>query len=181
MVGRRICVVGTSGSGKTHVAKALARILSITYVCNDELIWGPDWTPVAKEQVLVAQERALAVSAWTFDGNLTLSRPEDRLALERCDTLVWLDLPRREVWPQVVRRTLKRIVTREELWHGNRESLRTALSGDSIVWWSIKTYSRRRREYSDLFSAPDLDHLARIRIRSRREVNRWLRSVTAGV
>src|SRR5690606_29290619 len=43
--GRRICVVGTSGSGKTYVARELARRLSLTYICNDAIIWRAGWQP----------------------------------------------------------------------------------------------------------------------------------------
>jgi adenylate kinase family enzyme len=175
--GRRVCVVGTSGSGKTYVAEALAEELGIPYICNDALIWAPNWTPMPKEAVLAAQEAAMQQPAWTFDGNLNLSRPEDRLALDRCDTLVWLDLPRWQTFSQVILRTLRRVVSGEELWHGNRESVRTMLSSDSIIWWSIKTYGRRRREYGALFADPGLAGLLRIRLRSRREVNDWLRSL----
>jgi adenylate kinase family enzyme len=175
--GKRICVVGTSGSGKTYVARALAEKLGLTYICNDALILGPNWTPVPKEDVFIAQEAAMRAPAWTFDGNLTLSRPEDRLARERCDTLVWLDLPRWQTHWQVLRRTIVRVLTRETLWHGNRESLRTAFSRDSIVWWSIKSYSRRRREYEELFRRRDFAGIVRIRLCSRREVDGWLRSL----
>ena len=43
---------------------------------------------------------------------------------QRADTVVWLDLPRRIVMRQVVSRTFRRSILREELWNGNREPLR---------------------------------------------------------
>ena len=39
----------------------------------------------------------------------------------RADTVVWLDLPRSQVMRQIVSRTFRRVLTREELWNGNRE------------------------------------------------------------
>ena len=46
-------------------------------------------------------------------------------------------------------RTLKRAVNRQILYSGNRESLRMAfLTKDSILLWVLKTYHRRRREYT---------------------------------
>jgi adenylate kinase family enzyme len=179
--GERICVVGTSGSGKTYVARVLARTLGLAYICNDALIWGPNWTPVPREQVYAAQEAAMRAPRWAFDGNLTLSRPEDLMALERCDTVVWLDLPRRQVHWQVLRRTLARVLVRQPLWHGNRESWRTLLSPDSIVWWSIKTYARRRREYAAVFADPRWAAKLRIRLRTRHEVDSWLASLPVAV
>ncbi len=171
--GRRISVIGTSGSGKSFVARALAQRLGLTYICNDAIIWGPNWYEVPKDEVLRAVDNATLATGWTFDGNLS-PRAEDRLVIERCDTIVWLDLPRREVHWQVIRRTLARVITREALWHGNRESWRTMLSRDSIIWWSFKTYAARRRDYEALFADPAAGHARRIRLRSRAEVDRWL-------
>lgn len=179
--GRRIAVVGPSGSGKTYVAKALATRLGIPYVSNDAIIWRPNWTPTPDQERLALHEEALAGDGWTFDGNFgSLSRPEDRHVLARIDTLVWLDLPRWRVFGQLLWRTVRRAVTREDLWHGNRESFRLSfLSRDSILWWSMKTYRRRRHEYARLFAGPELAHLRRIRLRSRREIAAWLASVAA--
>lgn len=176
--GRRICVVGTSGSGKTFVAEALAEKLDLTYICNDAIIWRGDWQPSTDSERLAEIDAATRAEGWTFDGNLSLDRDEDRLALERCDTLVWLDLPRWQTHWQVTRRTFARVITGEPLWHGNKESWRTMLSGDSIIWWSIKTFGRLRREYAELFGDPALVRLRRIRLRSRIEVDRWLAAAT---
>lgn len=179
--GRRIAVVGTSGSGKTYVAKALAARLGIPYVSNDAIIWRPNWTPTPDGERLALHRKALAADAWTFDGNFgSLAKPEEHHVLERIDTLIWLDLPRWRVFAQLLWRTVRRAVTREELWHGNRESFRlSSLSRDSILWWSMTTYRRRRREYARMFTDPNLAHLRRVRLRSRGEVDTWLRSLRA--
>ena len=172
-LGQRICVVGTSGSGKTYVAEALASKLGLTYVCNDAIIWRPGWRPTPKDEVYAALDEATRKDAWTFDGNLS-RRPEDRLVLGRCDTVVWLDLPRWQVHSQVIWRTVGRLLSRRPLWHGNVERWRDAFSSDWIVWWSIRTYHRRRREYRALFEDPAYADRARIRLRSRRELDVWL-------
>jgi hypothetical protein len=52
-----------------------------------------------------------------------------------------------------------------------------ALSRDSIIWWSFKTFDSRRRAYSALLADPAHADRARIRLRSRGQVNRWLASV----
>ncbi len=174
-LGRCICVVGTSGSGKSYVAEALARLLDLRYVCNDALIWGPNWQPVARDDRLVAFEAATREPGWVCDGNLG-SSAEDQLLLERCDTIVWLDLPRREVHWQIAVRTIRRAWTREPLWHGNVERWRTLFTRDSMIWWSIKTFARRRRSYERLFEDERYADRVRVRLRSREEVNRWLSS-----
>jgi hypothetical protein len=58
--------------------------------------------------------------AWVVDGNyprVVMEGPVWR----RADTVVWLDLPRPTVMRQVVLRTLRRVLTRQTLWNGNRE------------------------------------------------------------
>lgn len=179
--GRRIVVVGTSGSGKTYVAKALAERLGIEYVCNDAIIWGPDWTEVPRADRPSIFDAATRGEAWAFDGNiLSLKDPEDRMILDRADTVVWLDLPRRTVYRQVVWRTFKRALFREELWHGNRESWRMSFaSRDSIIVWSISSYPHYKVQCQRFFDDPQWERLKRIRLCSRPEVERWLRGVRA--
>ena len=177
-IGRRIAVIGTSGAGKTYVATALAKKLDVSYICNDAIIWRPNWVPTPRDERLVVMRTAAAQDAWTFDGNLTAV--EDRAILERCDTIVWLDLPRWQVHGQVLFRTLKGLITRQPIWdNGNVEQWRIFLSKESIVWWSIKTFATRRREYAALFADPALADRIRIHLQDRAEVRNWLHSVDA--
>ena len=169
----RIAVIGTSGSGKTFVAEALARILGLRYVCNDAIIWRSNWQPTPRDEVFAEIDAATRAGGWTFDGNLGAS-PEDQLILSRCDTIVWLDLPRWQVFSSITRRTIVRAISKEPMWHGNVERWRTVFSRDSMIWWAIKTYGKRKRAYAALFADPDFADRVRIRLCSRREVNEWL-------
>jgi hypothetical protein len=97
------------------------------------------------------------------------------MVLDRIDTLIWLDLPRRVIWPRVFRRTFNRVWKQEELWHGNRETWRNSFfSRESIIWWAMKTFNLRRRQYAAAFADPALDHLTRVRFRSPRQLSAWL-------
>jgi hypothetical protein len=65
-------------------------------------------------------------------------------------------------------------VTREELWNGNRESLRNAfLSRNSIFLFALRSYRPRRRSYPERLAA-----FPHVRLRSKREVERFLSSAT---
>jgi len=55
------------------------------------------------------------------------NQPRD-VVWTRADIVVWFDLPRRTVMRQVVTRTLRRAITRAELWNGNREPVDGAVS-----------------------------------------------------
>ncbi len=173
--GQRICVAGTSGSGKTFVARALAGRLGLRSVSSDALIWRADWEAAPRDEQYLAFDEATREGGWTFDGNFGPS-PEDQLVLSRCDTLVWLDLPRWQVMWSVTLRTFRRAITRERLWHGNVERWRRVLSRDSMIVWAWRTYPRQQRRYGALFDAPDAAR-ADIRFTSRRQVNRWLASL----
>src|SRR5207253_519467 len=98
----------------------------------------------------------------------------------RATHVVWLDYPLALVAARVIRRTARRIVTREELWSGNREDLRSALSRDGVVWWAVSTYIRRRRQYAALFAASEYDSLKRLRFRAPREAIAWLTRLRPG-
>lgn len=175
MIGRRVCVVGTSGSGKTTVAREIAARCGLTYIDNDAIIWRANWQQTPAADAFAAKDHATRGDGWVLDGNLG-SDPDDALVLDRCDTLVWLDLPRAVVHWQVLQRSVVRVITREPLAHGNRESLRKLLSRDSIVWWSITSFARRRRRYQKLFGCRADRH--DIRLQSRREIASWLAALS---
>ena len=46
---QRIVVVGTTGSGKTTLARSISERLAVPHVELDALFWGPNWTPVPVE------------------------------------------------------------------------------------------------------------------------------------
>jgi adenylate kinase family enzyme len=167
---RRINVVGTSATGKTTLAAALASILRVPHVELDALHWEPDWTEAPDEVLRERVRTAIAGDGWVVDGNYAKVRD---LVWERAEAVVWLDLPLRTVLWRYLRRTARRVGLREELWSGNREHLSTHLfSRDSLLWWILTTYRRRRREYPPLLAArPDL---VAVRLRSGREADRWL-------
>jgi adenylate kinase family enzyme len=171
---RRVIVMGTAGSGKTTVAAALARRLAVPHVELDALAWGPDWESTPPEVLRERVAAAVEAEAWVVDGNYSATRD---LVWPRADTVVWLDPPRRVVMWRVITRTVRRIVTRRVLWSGNRESLRTALSRDSIVLWAWTTYDRRHRDYPDQLAAHP--NLAVHRLRSARDVDRFLAAVSS--
>jgi hypothetical protein len=121
--------------------------------------------------------QALAREAWTTDGNYSTVRD---IVWSRADTVVWLDYTLPVILWRVVRRTIRRFATREELWNKNRERFRDAfLSYDSIILWAVRTYRRRRREYPVLFSEPEYAHLSIVQLRSPSAARLWLASLPA--
>lgn len=167
----KIAVVGTSGSGKTSVAKLLAERYDVPHVELDALHWGPSWTPCPADEFRERVKRALSPEGWVADGSYHGKLGDS--VLENADLVVWLDLPFRVVAGRVSARTLRRIRNREELWGGNRETWREAFfSRDSLFVWIVTTHRSRRRRY--------LERLGRyefVRLRSQAEIDAWLGSL----
>ena len=133
----RVLVAGTSGAGKTTLARVVARTLEIPCVELDALFHGPGWTPRPSFEADV--HRFAAMPAWVTEWQYT--RVRDLLA-DRADLLVWLDLSRARVVRSVVARTVRRRLRREVLWNGNVEPpLRRVLSEpDHIVRWAWSSH-----------------------------------------
>ena len=165
-------MVGTTGSGKTTLAKRLATCWRIPHVELDALHWGPHWTEAPDELFCARVARATSGNDWVVDGNYRQVRG---LLWPRVDTVVWLDYSLSVVLRRVTWRTLRRVVSREELWSGNRERFwGSALGRNSVILWALHTHRTRRREYAALFALPRYDHVLRVRLRSPRVARRWL-------
>ena len=153
----RVVVVGTSGSGKTTFARALAGSLGVPHIELDAIHWLPNWTPRDHDELRSLVEEAVSQERWVVDGNYSLVRD---IVWPRATAVVWLNYPFPLIFGRVLKRTVQRVVGREELFSGNRESFREAcLSKDSLLWWVISTYSRRRREYRALSDEGIFPHL----------------------
>jgi len=173
--GRRIAVVGTTGSGKTTMARRIAQRLAINHVELDALHWGPNWTPAPLELFRARTKQALNGDAWVVDGNYSKVRD---IVWGRADTIVWLDYPLLVILGRLVWRTLRRVFTREELWQGNRERFVAQFaSRDSLFLWALRTYPRRRKEYPALIQRPEYIRLTVVHLRSPRAARDWLASL----
>jgi adenylate kinase family enzyme len=171
---QRVSVVGNSGAGKTTFARDLAARLGVRHTELDSIFHQPGWTPLPSDDFRSAVREVAAEDAWVVDGNYSEVRD---LVWRRADTIVFLDLPRHEVLSQLVPRTLRRVITGEELWNGNREELHNLLSRDpeqSILVWSVTSYRRVRRRYITAMHDPRWSHIQWVHLDSRRQADWWL-------
>ncbi len=174
---RRIAVIGCSGSGKSTMAKAL-ELRGRARLELDALHHGPDWEQRPTDEVRERVSTFLAThDQWVIDGNYA---PLRDLIWPAADTIVWLDPPRHRVLRQITWRTLRRTLTREELWNGNREPFSNLTSWDperSIIAWSMTTMNRYRAEYFALMARGEPAGARWIRVRSRAEADAFLASI----
>lgn len=171
---QRVLVVGVPGSGKTSVARRAAEILGVPHVELDGLHWGANWTP--RDDFRALAESALSSGRWSACGNYH-SKLHD-LTWERADLIVWLDLPPYVTLLRLLRRTFGRILRRQSLWEGNRETLRnTFFSRESLlVWWWRTTRWDPERTQQRLVAA---SQAKTARLRSKAEIEKWLSDLAA--
>lgn len=168
---QRIAIVGSSCAGKTTLALQLASRLDAPHTELDALYWGPGWTSLEKPEF---RRRVRAVAAgprWVIDGNYSEVRA---VIWERATAVVWLDYPFPLVFRRAVARTIRRVLTREEICGGNRERLRDIVDPDWIPWWVVRTFRRRRAELAEWLARPEYAHIHRFRSRRPRDTDALL-------
>jgi adenylate kinase family enzyme len=166
---KRVCVVASaSGSGKTTLGRALAARLGVPFHELDALNHGPGWIEASPAELRARVEPLVTTDEWVIDG--AYRGKLGNLVLARADTVVWLDLPRRVWLPRLLRRTARRLLTRQALWNGNRETLRGVLwAPDALIPIAWRSFTSRRRRYPT-----ELAPFPVVRLRSRRAVARFL-------
>jgi glycine/D-amino acid oxidase-like deaminating enzyme len=121
---------------------------------------------------------AINTECWAAAGNYSVVMD---LVHRSADTIVWLDLPRWLVTGRVIRRSLGRVITREQLWNGNRETWRNLVSRrpeDNIIVWAWTHHGAHNERFEEFASGKFWAHADVHRLRSRKDVKAFLASVS---
>lgn len=137
----RILLYGVTGSGKTTYAARLAEKTALPWYSVDDLTWDHDWTPVPLDEQRRRIAEICARQRWILD---TAYGQWLDIPFARVELIVALDFPRWVSLSRLLRRTAARLVDGRPICNGNRESLRTAFSFDSIVVWHFRSFPRKR-------------------------------------
>jgi adenylate kinase family enzyme len=173
----RVSVVGSSGSGKTTMARELADVLESPYLELDSVFHQPDWTPLPDSEFRSEVDEFTSQGRWVVDGNYSSHGVLD-LVWGRSDSVVWLDPPKTVVMSRVIRRTVRRAITREELWNGNREPMSNFTKWDpeeNVIRWSWTRFDHTRSKYEARAADSRWSHLTITRVRSRKDADLFLK------
>lgn len=166
----KLHIVGTSGVGKTTLARQLAYGLGCKHIELDNLYWGGDWQPRPENHFLAQSARALRSDAWVVDGNYSQVR---ELIWPQVDLVIWLDYSLSITLSRLAWRNLRYVWDRQTLWESkNCESWGHLLGRNSILLRALRSHYRRRRLYEqllyDAYSPPF------VRLSSPLELHGWL-------
>ncbi len=176
----RVTIVGASGSGKSTLAGQLAERLDAAHVELDALFHKPDWTPTPTQQFRAEVADALDTPRWVVAGNYSVVMD---LTQGGADTIVWLDLPRWQVTWRVLKRSVRRAATREELWNGNRERWRNFVKRDpeeNIILWAWTHHGVHTQRYTTFTDGNFWAHADVRRLTSAKQVEQFLASAVSG-
>lgn len=177
----KINVVGTSGVGKSTLARRLATRLDAPYIEMDTLYWRRNWQGVTDDELFATlEERLTETPSWVLDGNYNRTRP---VKWREVDLVVWVDYGFWRTLRQALSRALSRAWTQKELWPGtgNHETFRLSfLSRDSIILWTLKTWHKNRRRYLEDMRDPQLSHLKFVRLCTQAQTEAFIQSISSG-
>jgi adenylate kinase family enzyme len=166
---QRIAILGGSGAGKTTLGRDLARRLGCVFVEVDAIQHQAGWRKASPEEIAAGVRAALeGQRAWVIDS--TCRREAGSYVSDRADVIVWLDMPLLLKLGRLVRRSWRRVRTREILWNGNFETWRDVFVGrDAVLIHPLRTHHRSRRQ---TLARPDFGKI--IRLHTPEDVERWL-------
>lgn len=168
---RRIAILGSTGAGKSTLARRLGDVLRLPIVELDDLHFDENWATAPLETFRRRVERATASETWIAVGNYSKTRD---LTWDRADLVIWLDYGWSRCLVQLGWRTSHRIVRRTRVCNGNVETLGRTVSKDSLLLWFFESWPKKRREYERLFLELRSRDVTLVRLRSPRETRDFL-------
>lgn len=171
----RVVVIGTTGAGKTTMAKRVAEAIGATALDIDDFHWQPGWVERTPAEMIELFREAFQSERWTLAGNHSRTRD---FTWGEADTVIWLNYSVWVVFPRLLWRTIKRVVTKEEVMPGCVETFRAQfMSKDSLLVWFFQTFWKRKKEYSKVISQDKFRHLTVLEFRHPRQAKRFLKDL----
>ena len=171
---RRVLVYGVTGSGKTTLAERISGITSLPWYSVDELTWEPGWVEVSHDEQRRRISAICEQPEWILDSAYGVWRD---IPLSRAQLVVALEYPRWISLQRLVRRTIARARNGTLICNGNTESLKRAVSRDSIVRWHFHSFKRKRNRIAQWMAQDGGPKV--LRMTSPRQTESWLTELAA--
>ena len=140
-LGKKINLIGDGG--KSTLAESISRKFGYNLVELDALFWLPNWVESTTDDFNKKVSYAIEDTSrgWVVDGNYF--GKINSLVSEKCDTVIWLDLPWTTVFWRLLKRSILRSISRELICGENRESLLNMFNRHHPV----QDFFRKRKSY----------------------------------
>ena len=164
-LGRRVMILGSSGSGKSSLAIQLGEITDLPVIHLDRLFWNPGWVETEPEEMVKKVAQAAAGEYWIMEGNYT-NRAFD-FRMERADSIIFIDFNRYICIFRVFKRWIKNHgKTRYDLGEGCPEKIDLPF----LKWiWDYPKRSRKNTIEKIYSSGKTVHHL-----KTRKEVDLFI-------
>ena len=164
----RVVIIGCGGAGKSTLARALGEKTGLPVVHLDQIWWAPgNWQHMEREAFDDILREEMEKPRWILDGNYNRTI---ELRLERCDTVIYLDMPRLVCLKNWIGRVISNWGhAREDMAEGCAEWFDPEMAG-----WIWKFNQQNRKRYYELLNS--LEGKQVIILKSRREVKEFLKN-----
>lgn len=162
----RVMIIGCGGAGKSTLARQLGEKTGLPVVHLDQIWWAPgNWQHITREEFDAQMMAEMEKPRWILDGNFNRTM---ELRLEKCDTVIYLDMPRVVCLKNWIGRVVKN-------WGHARTDMAPGCSEwfdpEMALWiWNFNKHYRQR--YLQMLS--ELEGKQVHILKNRREVKRFL-------
>lgn len=163
----RYLVIGSSGSGKSILARKVYNKCSIPYYDTDALYWGGDWKLRSDEQVI--ESLPWDSKSWIIDGNFVDYREQ---AWSKADEIIWLNMPALHVFWRVIRRNIRWTILEASPWTGRKMPLKIALGG---IRHAISQFYRHKKSFPGFLK--EFEGKKVYILKSQAECNNWIETI----
>ncbi|MBA2711400.1 MAG: adenylate kinase [Tatlockia sp.] len=145
-LGKRICIIGCSSSGKSTLANALSKTLNIPAFHLDQYahIENTNWQRSSDAVLIGKHNQIIHQDAWIIDGNYSVCMNQ---RLQPATSVIWLD-------PNVLS-SVFRFITRSIKNDPNRPGRLAGVQNDFGFWlinYMLFTYPKNRIKYQKLLN-----------------------------
>lgn len=166
---KRIIIIGSSGGGKSTLARQLGDITGLPVIHLDKEFWNPNWVETPKDVWQEKVKELLKGGQWIIDGNYGGTM---KIRAEAADTIIYLDFNRFICFYRVLKRRIQNQgKTRPDMREGCKEKIDL-----EFLWW-VWTYPKKKPGIEKLLA--DLEGKDVVILKSRKEVDIFLEKVAS--